>query len=145
MMKDPWVNLSIALCFTIISGCTPTGLQKTGTGTVSNSSTVVINSFADIPIAPSDFVDVERSLLLNTGEQWIGRAVLKSTQLMSEAFDYYQANMGQYGWISVTSVQANVSVLTFEKGPRVATVQIESGTLRGSMISITVTPRATAR
>jgi hypothetical protein len=143
-MKYRWANLTIVLCLTLISGCMSTGLQTVGTVATSSNAPVIANSFADIPIAPSDFVDVERSLLLNTGEQWIGRAVLKSTQPMSEAFDYYQANMGQYGWISITSVQASVSVMTFEKGTRVATIQIESGTLSGSLILITVAPRETS-
>ena len=146
-MKSSWAHLGTALSLTILSGCMSTGLLTTtaGIGTTTGNAPVVANSFADIPIAPSDFIDVQRSLLLNTGEQWIGRAVLKSSQALSEAFGYYQANMSQYGWIAITSVQANISVLTFEKGQRVATIHIEPSTLLGSVISITVTPRETSR
>jgi hypothetical protein len=42
------------------------------------------------------------------------------------------------------SVQAGVSVLTFTRGERAATIQIENNTLRGSTVSITVAPRQTA-
>jgi hypothetical protein len=80
-------------------------------------------------------------LLLNTGEQWIGRAVLKSKLDTVQAFEYYLSNMPTHGWISITAVQSETSVLTYEKGSRVATIQIERGTLRGSQISVTVSPR----
>jgi hypothetical protein len=51
--------------------------------------------------------------------------------------------MPTHGWISITAVQSETSVLTYEKGSRVATIQIERGTLRGSQISVTVSPRDT--
>ena len=51
------------------------------------------------------------------------------------------ANKPNYGWISITAVQSETSVLTYEKGSRVATIQIEQGTLSGSKISVTVSPR----
>jgi hypothetical protein len=38
-------------------------------------------------------------------------------------------------------VQSKVSVLTYEKSGRVATIQISQATLRGSEISVTVSPR----
>jgi len=98
-------------------------------------------SFADIPIAATDKVEIEKSLLINPGEYWIGRAVLKSAQEGEEAFNYYKNKMPDYDWVSVTSVQSKVSILTFEKSDRFAAVQIESVGMRGSAITITVTPR----
>ena len=82
-------------------------------------------SFADIPVSRSDSIDISRSLLFNSGESWLGQAVIKSSQSAEVAFDYYVNEMPSYGWTLVTSVQSKVSVLNYEKGTRFASVQID--------------------
>ena len=46
--------------------------------------------------------------------------------------------MPDKGWRAVTSVQSEVSILTFEKMSRFAAVQIQSG-----LVTVTVSPRET--
>jgi len=143
MPKSLWItSLLIAIIFAI-TGCNTVNAPSTSKNSAGTKSTPaeISRSFADIPIASGDTVDVDKSLLLNSGEQWIGRAVLRSSQNIEDAFTYYQTNMAEYGWVTVTSVQSKVSVLTFEKASRVATVQIEGGGMRSSYISVTVSPR----
>ena len=139
---------SLVLGLVFISACSlpaPT-IPATDGATLAGNSPAVANSYADIPISANDQLAVDKSLLLNTGEQWIGRAVLKSKLDTVQAFEYYMANMPSQGWINITSVQSETSVLTYEKGNRVATIQIKRGTLSGSQISVTVSPRdATAQ
>ncbi|MCP4790815.1 MAG: hypothetical protein GY881_11340 [Gammaproteobacteria bacterium] len=101
----------------------------------------VTNSYADIPIPLDDVLVVNESLLLNTGEQWTGRAVFRSKLSTSDVFTYFHQNMSTYGWISITSVQSEVSILTFEKANRVATVQINKRRVSGTEIKVTVTQR----
>jgi uncharacterized lipoprotein YajG len=127
----------------ILAGCAASP-SKVPVSVPATETIFVPNSFADIPIAANDAVDLENSLLLNTGANWIGRAVLKSVQDVDTAFAYYQSNMATLGWVSVTSVQSKVSVLTFEKGARVATVQIKESGRRASYITVTVSPRDVA-
>ena len=144
---------SLVLGLVFISACSlpattiPTTDGATTDGaTLAGNSPAVANSYADIPISANDQLAVDKSLLLNTGEQWIGRAVLKSKLDTVQAFEYYMANMPSQGWINITSVQSETSVLTYEKGNRVATIQIKRGTLSGSQISVTVSLRdATAQ
>lgn len=116
----------------------------TDSQTLSASDPQVTNSYADIPIPLDDVLVISESLLLNTGEQWTGRAVFRSKLDTNEAFIYFHKHMSTYGWISITSVQSEVSVLTFEKAGRVATVQIEKRTVSGSEIKVTVAPREAA-
>jgi hypothetical protein len=143
MLNQSIKSASIILGLAFLSACSmpATTIPTTGDKTLSGNSPAVTNSYADIPISANDQLDVDKSLLLNTGEQWIGRAVLKSKLDTVQAFEYYLSNMPTYGWISITAVQSETSVLTYEKGSRVATIQIERGTLRGSQISVTVSPR----
>ncbi len=128
----------------MLAGCAGSPSKDAVSATDGNDAIFVPNSFADIPIAADDAVDVQNSLLLNTGVNWIGRAVLKSKQDVDSAFAYYHLNMVTLGWVSITSVQSKVSVLTFEKGSRVATVQIEGTGRRTSYITVTVSPRDAA-
>ena len=128
----------------LVAGCAapitqiPGGLDN---NTLSTDDPQVTNAYADIPIPLDDVLVVSESLLLNTGEQWIGRAVFRSKLDTTKAFDYFHRNMSTFGWISITSVQTEVSILTFEKGNRIATIQINKRAVSGSDIKITVQPR----
>jgi hypothetical protein len=145
MFNQSIKSVSLVLGLVFLSACSmpATTIPTTGDKTLAGNSPAVANSYADIPISANDQLAVDKSLLLNTGEQWIGRAVLKSKLDTVQAFEYYLSNMPTHGWISITAVQSETSVLTYEKGSRVATIQIERGTLRGSQISVTVSPRDT--
>ena len=148
MLNQSVKAVSLVLGLVFMTACTmpATTIPTAGGKTLAGDSPVVANSYADIPISANDQLAVDQSLLLNTGEQWIGRAVLKSKLDTVQAFEYYMANMPSQGWINITSVQSETSVLTYEKGNRVATIQIKRGTLSGSQISVTVSPRdATAQ
>lgn len=136
----------ISICFGcgLLMACTAPITQIPGAEndqTLAGNDPQVTNSYADIPIAHEDVLVVSDSLLLNTGEQWTGRAVFRSKLDTTEAFKYFHQYMPTYGWIGITSVQSEVSVLTFEKGNRVATVQISKRTVSGSDIKVTVAPR----
>jgi hypothetical protein len=135
------VSLVLGLAFLSACAMPVTTIPTTGDKTLAGNSPAVTNYYADIPISANDELAVDDSLLLNTGEQWIGSAVLKSKLDTVQAFEYYLSNMLTHGWISVTAVQSETSGLTYEKGSHVATIQIERGTLRGRQISVTVSPR----
>ncbi len=95
---------SLVLGLVFISACSlpATTIPTTDGATLAGNSPAVANSYADIPISANDQLAVDKSLLLNTGEQWIGRAVLKSKLDTVQAFEYYMANMPSQGWINIT-------------------------------------------
>ena len=95
----------------------------------------------DIPIPPDSSLDTERSLILGDLDRWTGRIVLNVGLDATPTFALYQTQMPNFGWEPIMSVQADVSVLSFTRGERAATVQIESRTLGGSTTTITVAPR----
>lgn len=95
----------------------------------------------DIPIPANSNLDHDKSLVLSTKEQWIGRLVLDVESSMAKVFTYYASHMAGLGWEPVSSILAENSVLTFVQGERVATVQISPGTLSGAVVTVTMTPR----
>ncbi|MBO6784748.1 MAG: hypothetical protein JJ899_15955 [Alphaproteobacteria bacterium] len=98
----------------------------------------------DIPIPRNATLDVERSLILGDLDRWTGRVILNVGQSPTKVFALYQGEMASFGWEPIMSVQADVSVLSFTRGERAATVQIEDRTLGGSTVSVTVAPRQSA-
>lgn len=85
--------------------------------------------------------DVDDSLVLGNLEAWTGRLVLTTSLSAEDSFDFYRDNMGSFDWEPITSVQSEISVLTFERADRIATIQIEERMLWGSRVSITMSPR----
>ena len=133
-----WLSLSAAL---VLTACTQGAkLQPTSTA----DQTQIEKSFAlltDIPIPPNATLDVERSLILGDLDRWTGRIILNVGQAAPQTFALYQNQMSNFGWEPIMSVQAEVSVLSFTRAERAATVQIEKRTLGGSTVSVTVAPR----
>ncbi len=98
----------------------------------------------DIPIPSGASLDAERSLLLGSADRWTGRLVMRLNRKPGDSVQLYQQQMPGFGWQPVMSVQTGVSVLTFTRDDRAATVQVEPGSLWGSRVIVTVAPRAEA-
>jgi hypothetical protein len=133
-----WLSLATAL---VLTACTQGAkLQPTSPA----DQTQIEKSFSlltDIPIPQNATLDVERSLILGDLDRWTGRIILNVGQNAPQTFALYQGQMTNFGWEPIMSVQAEVSVLSFTRGQRAATVQIENRTLGGSTVSVTVAPR----
>jgi hypothetical protein len=86
-------------------------------------------------------MDVERSLVLGTRDDWIGRLSMGVSGSSSQSYDFFQREMPKFGWQEITTVRSEVSVLTYSRNSRVATIQIRNRTLGGAVVDITVSPR----
>lgn len=99
---------------------------------------------SDLPIPGGTAIKPERSLILGSGDTWLGRMILDLKLNSTQAFSFYQEQMPAFGWQEVTAVQGKNSILTYTRGDRAATVEISPGAVRGSTASITVSPRKQA-
>ncbi len=97
--------------------------------------------FPDIPIPSGATMDLDRSLVLGARDAWIGRLAMHVGDGQGKLYDFYSREMARYGWREITSVRSDVSVLTYSRGDRVATVQIRNRTLRGTYVDVTISPR----
>ena len=123
-----------------LAGCSSNPpLATTVTG--ENIETGKFQPLTDIPIPSDAKLNTEPSLILGPPDHWIGRAVLKVGMPPNDSVVFYQAQMPSFGWELITVVQGKVSNLTFSKADRVASVQIESATLSGSIVTIIMSPR----
>lgn len=137
-------RLLFAALFALAACSQGTKLQPTSSGGSADGKSGIEKNFSlltDIPIPPDSALNVERSLVLGDLDRWTGRIVLNVGQDATPTFALYQTQMPTFGWAPIMSVQAEISVLSFTRGERAATVQIEGRTLGGSIATITVAPR----
>lgn len=96
--------------------------------------------FPAIPTPAGSKLVVDRTLALGSGDSWIGQLVINTTYSTFAIFNFLRQRMPEFGWSEVTSVRAQVSVLTYSRHGRVASIQIQSRTVNGSEILVTVSP-----
>lgn len=127
-----------------LSACFQGAKLQPNSGGNAQGESAVEQSFSlltDIPVPPESELDTDRSLILGDLDRWTGRIVLNVGIDATPTFAVYQTQMPNFGWEPIMSVQADISVLSFTRGERAATVQIEGRTLGGSTATITVAPR----
>lgn len=95
----------------------------------------------DIPVPSGATLDLDRSIILGDPDNWTGRVLLRTGLTATQAYSLYQREMPEFGWEPIMSVQAEVSAMAYTRGERAATVQIESRSLSGTSIAVTVAPR----
>ncbi len=86
-------------------------------------------------------MDMERTIILGAHNSWTGRVYMQVKLSANKLFEFYKLEMSGFGWQQVTSVRATISVLTYERGSRVATIQILANKLQGSAVIVTMSPK----
>ena len=139
-------GLLIAFAFPLVLGaCAGTGAPVSAGG--SNQSDpgaptqASFTRFPDLPMPVSADLQMDKTLIFGTNDTWIGRLVIHSSHSANDMFDFYKREMTGFDWQEITSVRSKTSVMTYTRGQRVATIQIEGRTLRGASVTITVSPR----
>ena len=134
----PLFALLAAACTT--AGTVPTGSPASADGEQPQQGFVV---FTDIPMPADASVELDQTIVLGTGEDWMGRVTIKAKTGLTSVFDFYREQMPQFGWQELTVLRSATSVLTYTRGERIATIQIETkaGPFSGSRIIFSVSPR----
>ncbi len=104
------------------------------------SSTEPFAQFKDIPIPGGAEMDMERSIILGSQDTWTGRVHLQVNISATKLFEFYKLEMPGFGWKEVTSVRAAISVLTYIRDSRVATIQILADKIQGAVVTVTISP-----
>jgi len=113
-------------------------LSATQSNTAPGATTEAFRPVSDVPIPKDAALDAERSLILSGQDEWTGRLVMVTSVSATEAYAFYKSQMPLFDWTPIMSVQSGISVLTFSRRERAATVQIERRALGGTVITVTV-------
>lgn len=118
------------------------GIEAPAEGTAGGTETqAAFTRFPDMPLPTKGDFDMDRTMVFGGGDTWFGRLVINTSYGTNEMFDFYQKHLPGYGWQGVTSLRSAISVLTYTRQDRVATIQIQERTIRGSEVTVTVSPR----
>lgn len=124
----------------LLAGC-GSSMKLPATSVANDGAPAEFSLVTDIPIPGGAEMDADRSLILSDRDRWTGRVVMKLWKSPAEATAFYQAQMPGFGWEPVMSVTSDISVLSYIRGDRAATVQVEKASLWGATVLVTVAPR----
>ncbi len=139
MPHSPRLLLSLAAALALAACSRGTMLPANSSATADQPANFQL--VTDIPFPSGATMDNDRSLILSDRDRWTGRVVMTLANSANEVTAFYQAQMPNFGWQPMMSVTAETSVLTYLRGDRAATVQVERRTVYGTMVSVTVAPR----
>ena len=112
-------------------------------GKTSAQASSAYTQFPDIPIPSGAKINIDKTLIFGF-KPWFGQLSLSTSANADVMFDFYRNNLPQYQWQEITSVRAPTSILTYDSEDRVMSIAIASATLRGSDITLTVSPKGNA-
>jgi len=127
----------------LLAGCAASQAFVGTTNPDKTASVAATNTLqvSDIAIPAGAKLDTEKSLIMGANDKWLGRIVLKTDLPPVQVFNHFYNGMASFGWSAISAVQAQTSIQTFQRGDRVALIQIEPSSLGGTSVSITVTAR----
>ena len=99
--------------------------------------------FNDLPMPSNSKMNIGKSILFGSESDWFGRLNLVVNMSGAEVFDFYIYEMPNFGWKEITSIRSDISLITYERGGRIANVRIDSSSTRGTEVWVTVSPRDT--
>ena len=135
--------LALVIAANVVTACETNGTFMQPDSSNNNSTNETISPFSqfpNLPIPTGSKINIEKTLVFGS-KPWFGQLALKSSSSTSRLFDFYRENLPQYGWQEVTSVRAPTSILTYSSPERVLAIAIQSATLTGSHVTLTVSPR----
>ncbi len=133
--------LSTMLCAGVLAGCAATPPQTSG-GSASDKTMSPTDAVGQSALPPGTTFRPERSLIIGSGDQWVGRVVADAGRDVEAAFRFFVDTYPAQGWTLISSVRGKTSLLVFTKQDRTATVELaEGGLISGGSLVLTVSPR----
>lgn len=138
-MKPVAIKSLLLSTFILLSGC-----ATTSGGDTSSGSGTMNDLIANTQLPAGAKINHSQSLIMGSGENWVGRVVLELGQNPNAAYNFFLDQYPQQGWTLVSAVRGKSSLLVFTKADRSATVELtEAGVMGGSLATLTVSPKST--
>jgi hypothetical protein len=140
-MKPVAIKSLLLSAFILLSGCATT---SGGDGSGGSGNGTMNDLIANTQLPAGAKINHSQSLIMGSGENWVGRVVLELGQNPNAAYNFFLEQYPQQGWTLVSAVRGKTSLLVFTKADRSATVELtEAGVMGGSQAILTVSPKST--
>lgn len=97
----------------------------------------------DIPLPPRHTLDLERTVMVGSESEWLGRASMSVPIEPIGVWDFYRREMPRQGWTEISASQSPNRVLFYQRGNRVAVIEMHAGR-NNSRVDIWMNPRQAA-
>lgn len=97
-------------------------------------------SLTDTPLPRGYDLDAKETIVFGEADRWTGRVYYTINSNADDMLEYLRREMPSFGWTELALLRANVSVMTFTRSSRVATIQIRRGKIYGSSVEMVVAP-----
>ena len=101
----------------------------------------VLNQFSDVAFPPETYLDLTKSVVVGSDENWFGQIYFNSGLDANSVFNYFKEHMPDTGWFLIMEQQGNQIFLVYEKDLRTAIISI-SRKRSGAETILAVAPRA---
>ena len=127
----------------VLSGCAQTAAITPSGGAVigkDGKGKQVSTQFSDLPVPKGAKINVDKTVVVGA-KTWFGQLTLDTSHGADVMFNFYSRELPNYGWRRIASIRAPTSILTYERQNRVLYIAIQPSRIRGSEITITVSPK----
>ena len=129
----------MAVIAAAIAGCASPTPQPAGQGTQGQNPSQWLGQLA---LPPGAVMRTEQSLIIGTGDNWVGRVVLEVGRDADAAYRFFLDSYPAQGWTIVSAVRGKTSVIVMTRQERTATLEMtDAGLLGTSTMSMTMAPR----
>jgi hypothetical protein len=94
----------------------------------------------DVPLPQGAVIKQQDTLVMGSGASWMGRLSLSVAGEPQTVFAWFRDSLPGAGWTLTSSSFSKLSLLTFTKAERMATVQMQGSNFGGNEVLITVAP-----
>lgn len=84
----------------------------------------IVRRFVGIPMPPNNLLDLDRTVVVGDSNDWVGRVFFSTPMTVQQAIEFYRQDMPRYGWIELAVTQSDTSVLAYQMGDRIATIEL---------------------
>ncbi len=139
MSNKKILNLKLLLILLLVYSCTGEKLVPIKGPEMEGVPELNFAQFDDIPIPMGSRLDHKNSIIISKKNAWLGRLSFESSKSQLEVFDFFRNELPKFGWKKLSEVRAESSLLNYTNKQRIASILIDSKTLVGSIVKITVT------
>jgi hypothetical protein len=127
----------------LLAGCSSTPLSGSAPASGDKVSATVAPAqlLGGLALPPGSFILADKSLIIGSGETWVGRAALDVGRDADAAYRYFLDNLSAQGWTVVTAVRGRQSLMVLTRQERTLTVELAEPVLGSTIAYLTMAPR----
>ena len=129
-----------------LTACSSTPLSTTAASPAADARQAVAPGqwLGGLALPPGSVIRGDQSLIIGTGEQWVGRTVLEVGRDAEAAYRFFLETLPTQGWSVVAAVRGRQSLLVMTRQERTLTIEISDPLLGAPVVHMTMAPRNAA-